>query len=68
PDGIVLRVANRHYSLTDCVEKYSCSANALAAGVPLTEQFIGTGYSENIRMLGDFGSNLYIIKKENDEE
>ncbi|MEG0648812.1 MAG: alpha-galactosidase [Oscillospiraceae bacterium] len=68
PDGIVLRVANRHYSLTDCVENYTSSANALAAGVPLTEQFIGTGYSENIRMLGDFGSNLYIIKKENDEE
>ncbi|HHV11580.1 MAG TPA: alpha-galactosidase [Clostridiales bacterium] len=63
PDGVILRVANRHYSLTDCVETYSCSSNALAAGIPLCGQFIGTGYNEKVRMLGDFGSNLYIAKK-----
>lgn len=60
PDGVILRVANRHYSLKDCVETYTCSAEALAAGIPLCEQFIGTGYHEKVRMLGDFGSNLYI--------
>jgi alpha-galactosidase len=67
PDGVVLRVANRHYSLTDCVEKYECSSAALRAGLPLCNQFIGTGYNESVRMLGDFGSNLYITKK-NEEE
>lgn len=66
PDGMVLRVANRHYTMTDCVEGYSCSAAALNAGIPLCSQFIGTGYNEKVRMLGDFGSNLYITEK--DEE
>ena len=63
PDGVIVRTANRHYSLKDCVETYTCSSEALAAGIPLCEQFIGTGYHDRIRMLGDFGSNLYITEK-----
>lgn len=60
PDGFVLRMANRFYSLTDCVEEYECSDKALKAGIPLKSQFMGTGYNKNVRMLGDFGSNIYI--------
>lgn len=67
PDGVIMRVANRHYSLKDCVETYTCSSEALAAGIPLREQFIGTGYHEKVRMLGDFGSNIYITEKENEQ-
>jgi alpha-galactosidase len=63
PDGVIMRVANRHYSLKDCVETYACSSEALAAGIPLCEQFIGTGYHDKVRMLGDFGSNMYITEK-----
>lgn len=62
PDGVIMRAVNRHYSLKDCVETYTCSSEALAAGIPLCEQFIGTGYHESVRMLGDFGSNMYIIE------
>ncbi|MDD4111988.1 MAG: alpha-galactosidase [Herbinix sp.] len=62
PDGMIMRMANRHYSMKDCVETYTCSSSALISGIPLSEQFIGTGYSENIRMLGDFGSNMYITQ------
>lgn len=62
PDGFVLRVANRHYSMKDCVEEYTCSSAALKTGIPLSEQFIGTGYSDKVRMLGDFGSNIYITE------
>lgn len=67
PDGVIMWVANRHYSLKDCVETYTCSSEALAAGIPLQEQFIGTGYHEKVRMLGDFGSNIYITEKENEQ-
>lgn len=67
PDGIVLRTVNRHYSMTDCVEKYKCSADALQAGIPLCSQFMGSGYNEKIRMLGDFGSNIFIIQKTDTE-
>lgn len=62
PDGMIMRVANRHYTMKDCVESYTCSSEALKSGIPLNEQFIGTGHNENIRMLGDFGSNMYITQ------
>lgn len=65
PDGMIVRLANRHYSMKDCVETYTCSAKALSSGIPLCEQFIGTGYNDKIRMLGDFGSNIYITEKDN---
>ncbi len=32
------------------------------AGVHLNNQFIGTGYNKDIRMLGDFGSSLYTVE------
>lgn len=68
PDSFVLRAANRYISLTDCVEKYRCSSKMLSAGIPLCNQFLGTGYNKNVRMLGDFGSNMYITERLNKEE
>lgn len=62
PNGFILRMANKHYSLDDCVEEYQCSSRALESGIPLSSQFMGTGYNKNVRMLGDFGSNIYIIE------
>lgn len=68
PEGFIMQQINRYYSLPDCVEEYRCSAAALDVGIPLNNQFSGTGYNENIRMLSDFGSNLYIVEKVNTEE
>ncbi|HHT49297.1 MAG TPA: alpha-galactosidase [Firmicutes bacterium] len=70
PDGFLLRQANRYYSLPSCLEEYQCSAAALSFGIPLNNQFTGTGYNQNVRMLGDFGSTLYIteeLKREGEE-
>jgi len=61
PDGFVLRTVNRHYSMTDCVEDYKCSGSALASGVLLNNQFIGSYYNNKTRLLGDYGSSLYTI-------
>ena len=60
PDGFMLRTLNRWYCLTDCVETYQGYGAALMGGVLLHNQFIGTGYNPHIRLLGDFGSNLYV--------
>ncbi|MDF2986775.1 MAG: alpha-galactosidase [Eubacterium sp.] len=68
PDGFILRMANRHYSMTDCVQEYKCSNRALSAGIPLNNQFSGTGYNEKVRMYGDFGSEIYITEAMNKEE
>ncbi|MCL2801840.1 MAG: alpha-galactosidase [Treponema sp.] len=61
PNGFILRTVNRHYSLTDCVETYECSGSALSAGVLLNNQYMGTYYNNNTRLLGDYGSSLYTI-------
>ncbi|MDR0474908.1 MAG: GH36 C-terminal domain-containing protein, partial [Treponema sp.] len=61
PQGFIWRIVSRHYALTDCVETYRCRGDALAAGILLNNQFIGTNYNARIRLLGDFGSNLYMV-------
>ncbi len=70
PDGLILRTAGRHYTLDGCEEEYSASGATLMQGVRLNDQFMGTGYNETVRMTGDFGSDIYIItrEEENDEK
>ena len=63
PEGFLLRTANKLYALKNCVEKYEAYGDALEAGIKLNNQFMGTYYNENTRLLSDFGSNLYIITK-----
>lgn len=63
PNGFILRTVNRWYSLTDCVETYDCRGSALAAGIKLNNQFVGSHYNDKTRLLGDYGSSLYTIAK-----
>jgi alpha-galactosidase len=62
PAGFILRTVNRHYTLTDCVETYECRGDALAAGIALNNQFMGSYYNDKTRLLGDYGSSLYTIE------
>ena len=49
-------------------ERYLIYGDALKyAGIRLTQQFMGTGFSDKVRVLGDFGSRIYIIKKYNEK-
>jgi len=63
PAGFILRTVNRLYALTDCVENYKLSGKALSAGILLNNQFMGSYYNNKTRLLGDYGSSLYTIKK-----
>ena len=63
PNGFVLRTANKLYAMNDRAEDYVCSGAVLMAGVKLNNQFMGTGYNEELHMLGDYGSALYVIEK-----
>ena len=62
-DGFILRTVDRHFSMTDGGEEYFASGKALKAGISLAMQYEGTGYNNNLRMLGDFGSDIYIIEE-----
>lgn len=52
--------------MQDGRETYTASGALLAEGINLQMQYEGSGYHPELRVLGDFGSNLYLIKeKEN---
>ena len=63
PNGFVLRTADRYYALPDGQERFAASGAALCSGVMLSARFSGTGYDKTIRVQGDFGSNVYVVKE-----
>jgi len=66
PNGFLFRTADKYYRLPDAVEQYEGWGIVLEEGIRLNSQFIGSGYNTNMRIMGDYGSNLYIIKAQND--
>jgi alpha-galactosidase len=62
-DGAIVRTVDRHFQMADGREGYECSGSALKSGINLAMQYSGTGYDPSLRVLGDFGSNLYLIKE-----
>ena len=61
PNGIVLRTVNKFHKLDDCVESYVGDGGLLEGGIHLNNQFMGSHHNPETRLLGDFGSNLYVI-------
>ena len=64
-DGAIMRFVDRHFGMTDGEECYTCSGAALRSGIPLAMQYSGTGYNPSIRVLGDCGSTMYMIREQN---
>lgn len=63
PEGILMRHIKVLYRMTDCVEEYEGYGSMFEAGLKLNNQFEGTGYNTATRLLGDFGSNLYVLTR-----
>ena len=68
PNGALLRIADRHFTLPGGVEEMTASGAALMSGVMLRPLFRGTGYDQNQRTQGDFDSDIYIIEKISEEK
>ncbi|MBQ8583844.1 MAG: alpha-galactosidase [Clostridia bacterium] len=62
-DGFLVRTVDRHFALTDGREHYTVRGDALNYGINLEMQYEGTGYSDKIRIYGDFGSGIYVISE-----
>ena len=61
--GFIINTVCKYKTMPGEVEEYTLSGAALHAGaLKLNQQWMGTGFNENIRALGDFGSRLYHIK------
>ena len=66
-NGKIHNLISRLYRPKIEKERYIVYGNALKyAGIRLHQQFMGTGFNSNVRVLGDFGSRLYFIKKQHD--
>lgn len=63
PNGTLLRIADRHFSLPAGEEMLTVSGGALTSGILLRPLFRGTGYDQNQRTQGDFGSDVYIVEE-----
>lgn len=63
PNGALLRIADRHFTLPGNPETLTASGAALAAGIVLSPLFRGTGYAPEQRTQGDFGSDIYLIEE-----
>ena len=68
PDGFILRTVNKYFAMKDGMEKYTASGALLSEGINLSMQYEGSGYDPNLRILGDYGSSLYIIKEIKEEK
>ncbi len=63
-DGKIHNLICQLYKPNNGYEEYLIYGKALAlAGLRLNQQFMGTGFNNKVRVLGDFGSQLYLIKK-----
>ncbi len=63
PNGLLLKLADQYITLPGGSEEMQVSGAALMSGILLRPLFRGTGYDQNQRTQGDFGSDLYIIRK-----
>ncbi len=63
PNGLLLHAADAYYALPDGGYEAKASGRALRSGIMLPPLFRGTGYSQDQRNQGDFGSNVYIIEE-----
>ena len=62
-EGMMVRLADRHYTMRDGGFSAECSGAALRSGIPLAKRFSGTGYDASLRVQGDFGSNVFCIRE-----
>jgi len=63
-DTFLERIVTDRLSLESELEYYIVPGDILAyGGIKLNQQFSGTGYDKETRVIGDFGSRLYHCKK-----
>jgi alpha-galactosidase len=63
PNKALFRLLSRFKKLDNATEEAHISGNAGMKGYKMKQQFMGTYYNDQTRILGDFGSQIYIIKE-----
>jgi hypothetical protein len=61
--GALVNTICKYKTMSGEKESYKLSGKALMGGaLKLNQQWMGTGFNDKVRALGDFGSRLYYIK------
>ena len=63
PNGVLLKVVDRYFTLPEGAEELTASGAALGSGIMLRPLFRGTGYDQSQRTQGDFGSDVYLVEE-----
>lgn len=63
PEGFIMRTIGKFKALDNATESFVLSGEALMHGYKLRQKFMGTGYDDQTRILGDYGSSIYVIEK-----
>jgi len=62
--GFLINTISKHKTIPGEKESYILSGSALMNGaLKLNQQWMGTGFNDQVRALGDFGSRLYYIRQ-----
>lgn len=62
-DGVAMAMLSSRYMYPETEERYTATGSLIVnAGIRLKQQFGGTGYTPDVRVLGDYGSRLYHIR------
>ncbi|MEG1710608.1 MAG: alpha-galactosidase, partial [Clostridia bacterium] len=62
-NGLIHNIADKFYYLKTESDSFTAYGSLLNnAGVKLSREWSGSGYNDNVRLMQDFGSRLYIIK------
>lgn len=63
PDSWIMRLVSRYKQLKNATESFPAGGRLLTHGFVPKQQFMGTWYNDQTRILGDFGSQLYIVER-----
>jgi alpha-galactosidase len=65
--GFIVNTVCKYKTMPGEIETYTLTGSALMSGaLKLNQQWMGTGFNDHVRALGDFGSRLYHIKAKED--
>ncbi len=65
PEGVLVSMISRKKDMKSEVDEGVLSGRAFSRhGAVLSQEWSGVGYDERIRLMSDFGSRLYLIRKE----
>ena len=67
-NGHIMTAVSKRKGMDAAEQVYHAGGSALKSGIYLNSLFLGTGYNKQIRLPLDYGSDMYQITKEEEEE